>query len=112
MPRTARVAPGGMVFHVLNRAVGRMRLFGKDRDFEAFEEIIEKTLSPFCHFLTTSMRSNAHGRLAALSDFRRGSKVVAIIPRQPTIGMRRDGCRVELKLIQVIQCVDVIQFGG
>jgi len=33
-----------MVFHVLNRGVGRMRLFGKDRDFEAFEEIIEKTL--------------------------------------------------------------------
>jgi putative transposase len=25
MPRTARVAPGGMVFHVLNRAVGRMQ---------------------------------------------------------------------------------------
>ncbi|HYW79543.1 MAG TPA: hypothetical protein VE890_08195 [Thermoguttaceae bacterium] len=44
MPRTARIAPGGMVFHVLNRGVGRMRLFGKDRDFEAFEEIIEKTL--------------------------------------------------------------------
>lgn len=44
MPRTARIAPGGMVFHVLNRGVGRMRLFGKDRDFEVFEEILEKTL--------------------------------------------------------------------
>ena len=44
MPRTARVAPGGMVFHVLNRGVGRMRLFNKDRDYEAFEEVIEKTL--------------------------------------------------------------------
>jgi hypothetical protein len=29
MPRTARVAPGGMVFHVLNRGVGRMQLFGR-----------------------------------------------------------------------------------
>jgi putative transposase len=44
MPRTARIAPGGMVFHVLNRGVGRMQLFGKERDYEAFEEMIEKTL--------------------------------------------------------------------
>jgi len=58
MPRTARVAPGGMVFHVLNRGVGRMRLFGKDRDFEAFEEIIEKTLQScpmrICSYLLMS----------------------------------------------------------
>ena len=33
-----------MVFHVLNRGVGRMRLFLKDADFEAFERTIEKTL--------------------------------------------------------------------
>jgi putative transposase len=33
-----------MVFHVLNRGVGRMRMFRKDADFEAFERIIEKTL--------------------------------------------------------------------
>ena len=44
MPRTARVAPGGMVFHVLNRGVGRMRLFYKDADYEAFERYLEKTL--------------------------------------------------------------------
>ena len=44
MPRTARIAPGGMVFHVLNRGVGRMRLFYKDGDYDAFEKYIEKTL--------------------------------------------------------------------
>lgn len=33
-----------MAFHVLNRGVGRMRLFLKDADFEAFERTIEKTL--------------------------------------------------------------------
>ena len=44
MPRTARVAPGGMVFHVLNRGVGRMKLFYKDADYEAFERYLEKTL--------------------------------------------------------------------
>lgn len=44
MPRSARVAPGGMVFHVINRGVGRMRLFSKPKDYDAFEEIIEETL--------------------------------------------------------------------
>jgi len=33
-----------MVFHVLNRGVGRMDLFKKEGDFEAFERCIEKTL--------------------------------------------------------------------
>jgi putative transposase len=33
-----------MVFHVLNRGVGRTRLFLKDADFEAFERMIEQTL--------------------------------------------------------------------
>jgi putative transposase len=45
MPRTSRVAPGGMVFHVLNRGVGRMRLFDDDDDFEAFERVMEETLA-------------------------------------------------------------------
>jgi hypothetical protein len=31
MPRTARVAPGGMVFHVINRGVGRMQIFRAER---------------------------------------------------------------------------------
>lgn len=33
-----------MIFHVLNRGVGRMRLFLKDADYEAFERILAKTL--------------------------------------------------------------------
>ena len=32
------------MFHVLNRGVGRMDLFKKEGDFEAFERCIEKTL--------------------------------------------------------------------
>ena len=40
MPRLARVAPGGVVYHVLNRANGRLRLFKKDEDFLAFEEVL------------------------------------------------------------------------
>jgi putative transposase len=45
MPRAARVVPGGMVFHVLNRGVGRMRLFHKDADYLAFEQILEEVLA-------------------------------------------------------------------
>jgi putative transposase len=40
MPRTARNAPGGLVYHVLNRANGRLRLFKKEEDFLAFERIL------------------------------------------------------------------------
>jgi putative transposase len=42
MPRRLRVSSGGYAYHVLNRAVGRKRIFGKGRDFEAFEEVIEQ----------------------------------------------------------------------
>jgi len=41
MPRSRRVTPGGMVFHVLNRGVGRQPLFDKPGDFAALESIIE-----------------------------------------------------------------------
>src|ERR1700722_15051903 len=40
MLRIARRAPGGIVYHVLNRANGRLRLFKKDEDFLAFEEVL------------------------------------------------------------------------
>lgn len=44
MPRTARVSPGGMVYHVLNRGVGKNQLFFNDQDYLAFERIIADTL--------------------------------------------------------------------
>jgi putative transposase len=44
MPRSARITPGGLVYHVLNRGVGRNRLFWKDADYLAFEEILADTL--------------------------------------------------------------------
>ena len=43
MARHARVAPGGLIYHVLNRSAGRIRLFRKDADFEAFERIMAET---------------------------------------------------------------------
>lgn len=36
MPRRPRFATGGYVYHVLNRAVGRSRIFDKSEDYAAF----------------------------------------------------------------------------
>jgi putative transposase len=40
MPRQARSIIGGYPYHVLNRANGRLRLFKKKADFEAFEQVL------------------------------------------------------------------------
>jgi len=42
MPRLPRVALGGLVYHVLNRANGRMQLFESDGDYQAFEKVLEE----------------------------------------------------------------------
>jgi putative transposase len=41
MPRIARAAPGGYVYHALDRAVARLPLFEKEADFAAFERVLE-----------------------------------------------------------------------
>ena len=40
MPRPLRTAPGGFVYHVLNRANGKRRIFECDRDYLAFERVL------------------------------------------------------------------------
>jgi putative transposase len=40
MGRPLRAAPGGLVYHVLNRANGRQRLLEKDGDYAAFERVL------------------------------------------------------------------------
>jgi putative transposase len=44
MPRHPRCAPGGFVYHALNRAVARLPLFQKDADYEAFERVLGEAL--------------------------------------------------------------------
>jgi len=44
MPRTGRIAPGGFVFHVLNRGVGKTRLFRSQKDYQAFQRCLIQTL--------------------------------------------------------------------
>lgn len=40
MPRRKRENPGNVVYHVMNRANGRLRIFKKAGDFAAFERIL------------------------------------------------------------------------
>jgi putative transposase len=47
MPRSKRISKGGIVYHALNRANGRLRIFKKARDFEAFEELLAEGLERF-----------------------------------------------------------------
>ena len=42
MGRPLRTATGGLVYHVLNRANARMRIFHKPADYDAFERIVEQ----------------------------------------------------------------------
>jgi len=58
MPGARRIALGGYVYHVLNRANGRLRLFRRRGDFEAFETILAGGVGRF------SMRLCGYGLLS------------------------------------------------
>ncbi len=45
MPRTPRHAPGGLIFHVLNRGNARAHIFDEDQDYKAFQRVLAGTLS-------------------------------------------------------------------
>lgn len=43
MPRNSRTDVGGEVYHVINRANGRMKIFNNDDDYLLFEKLLEET---------------------------------------------------------------------
>jgi len=47
MSRPERIALGGYVYHVLNRANGRLRIFRREDDFLAFEKILADAVAMF-----------------------------------------------------------------
>ena len=63
MPRTARAIESGLVYHVLNRGNGRMRLFHKDGDFEAFEHVLAAGLKRYMVDLLTYCLMDNHWHL-------------------------------------------------
>jgi putative transposase len=40
MARHARVAVGGVVYHVINRANGRVQIFSDQKDYQHFESLL------------------------------------------------------------------------
>ena len=69
MGRPKRITLGGYVYHVLNRANGRLRIFKKKEDFAAFEAI-----------LAEGMRRSGSGLHFTLYEgsFREGSGVFTL----------------------------------
>jgi len=63
MPRTARAIQAGLVYHVLNRGNGRMRLFHKEEDFAAFEEVLAEALERYPVELLTYCLMGNHWHL-------------------------------------------------
>jgi putative transposase len=47
MSRGPRYAPGGLVYHALNRAVARLPLFEKDADYDAFVRVLAEALDKY-----------------------------------------------------------------
>ena len=47
MPRNARVDVGGEIYHVINRANGRLQIFNKDEDYQLFEQLLFETKELF-----------------------------------------------------------------
>jgi putative transposase len=47
MPRQIRKAKGNVVYHVLNRANGRLKIFKTESDFAAFEKILAEGVERF-----------------------------------------------------------------
>jgi putative transposase len=45
MPRQARSAPGGLVYHVINRGNARQPLFRKEADYLAFEKVMVQAIA-------------------------------------------------------------------
>ena len=47
MPRIERVDVGNNIYHVINRANARVRIFDTDADYKQFENILEEAVEKF-----------------------------------------------------------------
>ena len=44
MPRQARVSVGDSIYHVINRANGRQKIFHMEEDYQHFKDLLEKAV--------------------------------------------------------------------
>jgi putative transposase len=47
MPRSKRIAKGNIVYHIINRANGRLKIFKKPDDFIVFEQVLAEAVEQF-----------------------------------------------------------------
>ena len=62
MARTKRICPAGEVFHVLNRAVARLKIFENPNDYAAFMRVVEETweIVPLPIYAMVAMPNHRH----------------------------------------------------
>ena len=97
MPRKARKAPGGIVFHCINRGVGRNRLFHKPQDYAAFERVMAYALEAvpvrllaYClmpnhwHLLLWPEEKGQVGKIHAPADDDPHTPIPGALPRSGT----------------------------
>lgn len=108
MPRSGRVAPADLVYHVLNRGVGRMTLFEDAADYAAFERCLRRAQNTVpVRLVSHCLMANtlAHGALAA--RWRRPGRVHATVNDHPRAAMAgesplsRDGARLP-RTLQIV----------
>jgi REP-associated tyrosine transposase len=73
MPRRLRTSTGGLVYHVMNRGVGRMDVFEDDGDYAAFERVLAEALErePGVRLLGYCLMPN-HWHLVVWPEQKRG----------------------------------------
>jgi putative transposase len=88
MPRTARVAPGGVIFHCLNRGNDRRPVFDDPGDYAAFERALAATLDaqPGIRLLAYCLMPN-HWHLLLWP--RRDGELAGFMQRLTTTHVRR-----------------------
>ena len=70
MPRRRRVTPPGVVFHVMNRAAKKSRLFDDTSDYRAFQDIVSEAVARFdvAFFAYIVMPNHWHFLLSSRGD--------------------------------------------
>jgi len=87
MPRTARIAPGGIVFHVLNRANARAQVFARSQDYVAFERVLCETARAVPIRILAYVVMPNHWHLVLWPE--RDGELAAFIHRLATTHVRR-----------------------
>jgi putative transposase len=69
MARAPRIIKAGIAYHLLNRANGKLRIFRKDKDFQAFEDILAEAIDRFNVRITAYCIMGNHWHMLAWPEY-------------------------------------------